>query len=76
MNSYEIYLEKMLEMKDKEISLYKTFIEKQLGCNIREEIRRNKMLNNGRIKEERYKRITIPESIFVIYMGAEKPFLD
>ena len=59
MNSYEEYLQDLLELKNKEIDLYKNFIEKQLIC------------NGYRIKEEYFKTITIPESKFAIRITLE-----
>ena len=66
MNSYERYLEDMLKVKEKEIDLYKHFIEKQLGCTIREEVMSNMKIDKTGAKEGRYKIITIPQSQYAI----------
>ena len=66
MNSYDKYLEDLLELKNKEIDLYKQFIERQLKCKIYEEIKPNLEYDNHGAKEVRYKVITIPTSQFVV----------
>jgi hypothetical protein len=64
MNIYEEYLEKIIELREQEIDIYKDFIEKELRCKIKEEIRSElEFDNNGRpVKEVHFKIITIPES--------------
>ena len=62
MNSYEEYLEKMIELREQEISIYKNFIEKELRCRIQEEIQSEPKFDNGRYAEKvRFKIITIPQ---------------
>ena len=65
MNSYEKYLEDMIEVQQKEIKLYKKFIEEKLKCTIKEEVR--SAMKFERAAEEAYfKIITIPQSQYVI----------
>ena len=69
MNSYEEYLEEQLELKDKEIKIYKDFIEYELKNMIKEEVKSNKFFNGNGFDEVFYKVITIPQSQYIIQLG-------
>jgi hypothetical protein len=69
MSAYERYLEDLLEVKQKEIDLYRKFIEGQLRCTIQEEVMSDKKFDRGRVEEGEFKVITIPESKFVIQIN-------
>lgn len=71
MSSYEEYLQDLLELKNKEIDLYKNFIEKQLRCTIQENVEKELICNRYRIEKEYFKTITIPESKFAIRITLE-----
>ena len=64
--TYERYLEDLLEVKQKEIDLYRKFVEDQLKCTIQEEVMSCKKFNGSRMEEGMAKVITIPESKYVI----------
>lgn len=66
MNAYELYLEDMLHLKDKEISIYKNFIEQQLGCKIKDEAMFKTEYNDSGMREVSYRVITIPESRYIL----------
>ena len=66
MSTYERYLEDLLEVKQKEIDLYRKFVEGQLRCTIQEEAMSCKKFNGNRMEEGMIKVITIPESKYVI----------
>ena len=66
MDSYIRYLEDMLQLKEKEVDMYKGFIENELRCRIREEVYSEmKSYKNG-VKEVFFKTIIIPQSKCVI----------
>lgn len=69
MSSYERYLEDLLEVKQKEIDLYRKFVEGQLRCTIQEEVMSSKKFDRGRVEEGEFKVITIPQSKFVIQIN-------
>ena len=69
MNAYEEYLENMLELKDKELDLYKNFIEKNLRCKIRDEVQYRESFSGNKAVTEEYRIITIPESKYIVRMG-------
>lgn len=68
MNSYEEYLEKIIELREQEISIYKNFIENELKCRIKESIDTSIEFDKskGVHKECRYKIIEIPQSRFYV----------
>lgn len=66
MTSYEIYLEDMLHLKDKEISIYKNFIEQQLSCTIKSETISEIEFSGSGMRDVSYRMITIPESRYII----------
>lgn len=68
MNGYEAYLEKVIELREKEIGIYKDFIENQLGRRIQEAVEIDKIWRNG-VEEVSYKVITIPQSQYVVQLG-------
>lgn len=68
MNGYEAYLEKVIELREKEIGIYKDFIENQLGRRIQEAVETDKIWRNG-VEEVSYKVITIPQSQYVVQLG-------
>ena len=69
MNAYEAYLEKVIELREKEIGIYKDFIENQLGHRIQEAVETDKIWNGKGVEEVRYKVITIPQSQYVVQLG-------
>ena len=69
MNSYEEYLEKQIELKDKEIEIYKNFIEQELGCRIKVIIESERKFEKIGDKIVRFKVITIPQSQYVIKLN-------
>lgn len=66
MYSYETYLESLLELKEKEIDLYKEFIENKLKCKIKEEILKDIRIDKKEVGETRFKVITIPQSQYIL----------
>ena len=66
MSSYERYLEDLLEVKQKEIDLYKKFVEGQLRCRIQEEVMSSNRFDRNHMEEGHVKVITIPQSQYVI----------
>ena len=66
MSSYERYLEDLLEVKQKEIDLYRKFVEDQLRCQIKTEVISSNKFNGNRVEEGQMKVITIPQSRYVI----------
>ena len=66
MNSYETYLESVIELREKEIKIYKEFIEQELKCRIQDEVFREMKFDGKSVKEVRFKVITIPQSQYVI----------
>lgn len=66
MNSYEEYLEKLLELREQEIDLYKEFIENELGCRIKEEVLRETKFDKKEVRQVRFKVITIPQSQYIL----------
>jgi hypothetical protein len=68
MNGYEAYLEKVIELREKEVGIYKDFIENQLGRRIQEAVETDKIWRNG-VEEVDYKVITIPKSQYVVQLG-------
>ena len=68
MNSYETYLESVIELREKEIKIYKEFIENELRCKIQEEVLNEMKFDGKGIKEMRFKVITIPQSQYVLQL--------
>ena len=68
MNSYEVYLESVIELREKEIDIYKNFIENELRCRIQEEVLRETKFDNKGAREVRFKVITIPQSQYVLQL--------
>lgn len=68
MNSYEAYLDSLLELREKEIDLYKEFIENELKCRIKEEVLRETKFDKNGAREVRFKVITIPQSQYVLQL--------
>ncbi len=68
MNSYEAYLESVIELREKEIKIYKEFIEKELRCRIREEVLKEMKFDGKSEKEVYFKVITIPQSQYVLQL--------
>ena len=68
MNGYDEYMERLLELKDREIELYKNFIENELKCKIQTEVMRAEKFNpkTGVVAMETYKYITIPERKYIL----------
>ena len=66
MNSYETYLESVIELREKEIKIYKEFIEQELKCRIRDEVFRETKFDGKGAREVCFKVITIPQSQYVI----------
>ena len=66
MNSYENYLDSLLELREKELSIYKNFVENELKCRIREEVLSEMKFDEKGAKEVRFKVITIPQSQYVL----------
>ena len=69
MNSYEAYLESIIELKEKEIKIYKEFIEQELRCRIREEVLKEMKFDDKGTREVRFKVITIPQSQYVLQLN-------
>lgn len=65
-NGYESYLESLLELKEKEIEIYKSFIENKLNCIIKNEVVERTKFNERGLKEVSFKVITIPQSQYII----------
>lgn len=68
MNSYEEYLEKLLELREQEIDLYKEFIENELKCRIKEEVLKEAKFDNKGVRQVRFKVITIPQSQYILQL--------
>ena len=68
MNGYDEYMERLLELKNRELALYKDFIENELKCKIQTEVIRNENFNakNGLVEMATYKHITIPEWKYIV----------
>lgn len=68
MNSYAEYLEKIIELQEQEICIYRNFIENELKCRIKEEIQSEPKFDNDGIytKKVRFKIITIPQSKYFV----------
>lgn len=73
MNGYEKYLEDLLDLKEKEITYlknqveaYKTFIEKELNCKIKETVESSIEFDKKGIHERFYKIIDIPQTRYII----------
>lgn len=66
MNSYETYLESILELREKEIDIYKNFVENELRCRIKDEVMRETKFDKKGVREVRFKVITIPQSQYII----------
>lgn len=66
MNGYEIYLENLLRIREKEIDTYRNFIENELKCKIQEEVMSDTGFNGRNVEGVRYKIITIPQSRYFI----------
>lgn len=70
MNSYENYLESLLELREKEIDLYKEFIENELRCRIKEEVVKETKFDKKEIRQVRFKVITIPQSQYILQLDS------
>lgn len=68
MNSYEEYLEKLLELREQEIDLYKEFIENELRCRIKEEVLKETKFDKREVRQVRFKVITIPQSQYILQL--------
>ena len=68
MNSYEEYLEKLLELREQEIDLYKEFIENELRCRIKEEVLKETKFDKKEVRQVRFKVITIPQSQYILQL--------
>lgn len=68
MNSYENYLESLLELREKEINLYKEFIENELRCRIKEEVVKEAKFDKKEVRQVRFKVITIPQSQYILQL--------
>lgn len=68
MNSYETYLESLLELREKELDMYKSFIENELRCRIREEVLSEAKFDKKDTREVRFKVITIPQSQCILQL--------
>lgn len=68
MNSYEAYLESVIELREREIDIYRNFIENELRCRIQEEVLRETKFDNKGAREVRFKVITIPQSQYVLQL--------
>ena len=66
MDSYENYLESLLELREKEIDLYKEFIENELRCRIKEEVVKETKFDKKEVRQIRFKVITIPQSQYIL----------
>lgn len=66
MNSYESYLESLLELREKEIDLYKEFVENELRCRIKEEVLKETKFDKKEVRQVRFKVITIPQSQYIL----------
>ena len=72
MNSYELYLEHEIDLRDQEIALYKKFIEDELRCRIKEEVLTDIRTNKSGVEEVHFKVITIPQSRYVLQLDGKK----
>ena len=70
MNSYEEYLEKLLELREQEIDLYKEFIENELRCQIKEEVIKETKFDKKEVRQVRFKVITIPQSQYILQLDS------
>ena len=68
MNSYEKYLESLLELREKELDMYKNFVENELRCRIQEEVLRESKFDKKGVREVRFKVITIPQSQYILQL--------
>ena len=66
MNGYETYLETLLELKEKEIEMYRNFIQNELRCRIQEEVLSETKFDKNGTREVRFKVITIPKSQYIV----------
>lgn len=66
MNGYETYLETLLELKEKEIEMYRNFIQNELRCRIQEEVLSETKFDKNGPREVRFKVITIPKSQYIV----------
>lgn len=66
MNSYENYLENLLELREKELDLYKEFVENELRCRIKEEVVKETKFDQKEVRQVRFKVITIPKSQYIL----------
>lgn len=72
MNSYEEYLERQLKLKEQEIDIYKSFIEEELKCRIKEAIESEVRFDGGDMKRIYFKVIEIPRQQYVIKLSSQK----
>lgn len=68
MNSYESYLESLLELREKELDMYREFIQNELRCRIQEEVLSETKFDKNGAKEVRFKVITIPQSQYILQL--------
>ena len=66
MNSYETYLDSLLELREKELDIYRNFIENELRCRIQEEVLSETKFDKNGAREVRFKVITIPQSQYIL----------
>lgn len=69
MNSYEEYLEKLLELREQEIDIYRNFIEDELRCRIQEEVSKETKFDKEGVRQVRFKVITIPQSQYILKLN-------
>lgn len=68
MNSYEIYLESLIELREQEIDIYKNSIENELRCRIKEEVVKETKFDKKEVRQVRFKVITIPQSQYILQL--------
>lgn len=68
MNSYESYLESLLELREKELDMYRNFIQNELRCRIQEEVLSETKFDKNGAREVRFKVITIPQSQYILQL--------
>lgn len=69
MDSYSEYLERELELREQELDIYKSFIENELKCRIREEVVSEKRFDAKGVRTVRFKVITIPQSQYIVKLS-------
>lgn len=69
MDSYSEYLERELELREQELDIYKSFIENELKCRIREEVVSEKRFDTKEVRTVHFKVITIPQSQYIVKLS-------